>query len=129
MGTILKVLVAIPAILFTVFGLRWAVDPGGAATQFGMPLLEGLGLSTQAGDLTAFFLGLGVFIFAGLITENRAWLQAAATLLGLTAIFRTLAWLVHGAAFAPDMIAPEVIFSLLLFFAASRLPAPRTGDH
>ena len=28
MGTILKVLVAIPAILFTVFGLRWAVDPG-----------------------------------------------------------------------------------------------------
>ena len=67
MGTILKFLVAIPAILFTAFGLRWAVDPGGAATQFGMPLLDGLGLSTQAGDLTAFFLGLGIFIFAGLI--------------------------------------------------------------
>lgn len=56
MGTILKVLVAIPAILFTVSGLRWAVDPGGAATQFGMPLLEGLGLAAQAGDLTAFSL-------------------------------------------------------------------------
>ena len=28
MGTILKVLVAIPAILFTVFGLRWAVAGG-----------------------------------------------------------------------------------------------------
>ena len=37
MGTILKVLVAIPAILFTVFGLRWAVDPGGALPQQSLP--------------------------------------------------------------------------------------------
>ncbi len=125
MGKVLTGLVAIPAVIFTVTGLQWALNPGAAAAQFGMPLLEGLGLSSQVGDLTAFFLGLGVFIIAGVITENRAWLQAAATLLGLTAIFRVVAWLVHGAAFAPDMIAPEVIFSLLLFFAASRLPAPR----
>ena len=55
MNKILRVVVALPAILFVVMGLRWVVAPAGIAPEFGMPLLQGLGLSTQIGDLGAFF--------------------------------------------------------------------------
>ena len=47
MNKILKVIVAVPAILFLIIGLRWLVAPAGVAGEFGMPLLDGLGRSTQ----------------------------------------------------------------------------------
>jgi hypothetical protein len=43
-------------------------------------------------------------------------------MLALTAVFRILAWLLHDAALALDMIIPEVVIASLLLFAASRLP-------
>ena len=46
---------------------------------------------------------------------------AAALLLALVAILRVLAWLFHGAALAPQMIAVEVIVACLLLFTSSRL--------
>ena len=47
MNKILKVIVAVPAILFLIIGLRCLVAPAGVAGEFGMPLLDGLGRSTQ----------------------------------------------------------------------------------
>ena len=38
-----------------VMGLRWLVDPSGAAAGIGMPVLDGLARSSQIGDLGAFF--------------------------------------------------------------------------
>ena len=35
---ILKVVLALPAILFLSFGLRWLVDPAGIAPEFGLTL-------------------------------------------------------------------------------------------
>ncbi len=124
MGNILKVTVAIPGVLFVVLGLRWLVDPAGMADELGMPLLDGLGRSTQIGDLGAFFLVGGAMMLLGIITQRREWFTAPAMLLGCTAVFRILAWLVHDAALAVPQIAIEVVVAVLLLFAASR-----AGQH
>ena len=85
-----------------------------------MPLLEGLGLSTQIGDLGAFFTAAGLMVLLGLWTGNKTWLLAPALLLGFTAIFRTLAWALHSASFAGPQIAIEVVLTVLLLVVANR---------
>lgn len=122
MNKILRVVVALPAILFVVTGLRWLINPAGVAPEFGLILLDGVGRSSQIGDMAAFFMSLGIFILMGLVTEKRSWFYPAIILLSLTAIFRILAWLLQDAALALNLIAPEVIIAGLLVFAASRLP-------
>jgi hypothetical protein len=119
--TFFRVMVALPAILFVVMGLRWAVDPTGAATGLGMILMEGVGLSSQIGDLGSFFLGMGIMMLLALITAKRIWFQAPALLLALTAVFRLLAWLVHDAALALDMIVVELVVATIMILASSRL--------
>ena len=121
MNKILRVIVALPGILFVVTGLRWLVDPSAAAAQLGMPLLDGVGRSSQIGDMSGFFLTLGIVILIALITSKRSWYYPAIILLVITAIGRVLAWLVHDAALAVDMIAPEVIIACLLLFASRKL--------
>ena len=121
MNKILRVIVALPGILFVVTGLRWLVDPASAAAQFGMPLLDGLGRSSQIGDMASFFLTLGMLILIALITAKRVWYYPAIMLLVFTAVSRILAWLIHGAAPAVEMIAPEIIIACLLLFASRRL--------
>jgi hypothetical protein len=121
MNKVLRVIVALPGILFVVTGLRWLVDPASAAGQFGMPLLDGLGRSSQIGDMASFFLTLGSLILIAVITARRVWYYPAIMLLGFTAFGRILAWLIHDAAPAVEMIAPEIIIALLLVFASRRL--------
>ena len=121
MNKLLKVVVALPGILFVVTGLRWLVDPASAAAQFGMPLLDGLGRSSQIGDMASFFLTLGMLILIALITAKRVWYYPPIMLLGFAAIARILAWLIHDAAPAVEMIAPEIIIACLLLFASRRL--------
>jgi len=120
MNKILKVVVALPAILFIVIGLRWLVEPAGVAAELGMPLLDGLGRSTQIGDLAAFFIGAGIMILLGIVSQNRTWFQAPALVLALTATFRLVAWLVHDASFAAEQIAVEIVVAGLLLYAASK---------
>ena len=122
MNKILHVIVALPGILFVVTGLRWLVDPLAAATQLGMPLLDGVGRSSQIGDMAGFFLTLGMLILIALITAKRVWYYPPIILLSITAIGRIVAWLIHDAAFALEMIGPEVIIAGLLLFASTRLP-------
>jgi hypothetical protein len=121
MNKAVKVVACLPAILFALMGVRWLADPGGAAASLGMPLLEGLGRSTQIGDLSAFFVTASVLILLGVFTGKREWLYAPALLLGSTAIFRTVAWAAHGAAFATSAIVVEVVSTGILLFAASRI--------
>ena len=121
MKTLLRVLVTLPAVLFVVTGLRWIIDPEGAATGLGMTLLEGVGRSSQIGDVGALFLSMGSMMLLALITARRSWFYAPALMLSLVAVLRILAWLVHGAALALDMIVVEVLVASLLIFAASRL--------
>ncbi|MFT6431216.1 MAG: hypothetical protein ACJAXR_003119 [Halopseudomonas sp.] len=125
---ILRVIVALLGVLFVLIGLRWLIDPSSAAVQLGMPLLDGLGRSTQIGDFSAFFLTLGTFILIALITSKRVCYYPAIMLLGIAAVGRILAWLIHDAALAIDMIVPEIVIASILLFAARRLTVSSPGQ-
>ncbi len=122
MNKVLRVLVLLPAILFLVTGLRWLVAPAGVAPTFGLTLEQGVGLSSQVGDMSAFFLTLASCMLIALISGRRSWYYPAIMLLSITAVGRVLAWLVHDATFALDLIATEVIVSVILLVASRRLP-------
>ena len=121
MNKVLKALVILAAILFIVNGVRWIVAPAGIAPMFGLDLATGIGLSSQVGDLSAFFLTLGACMLIAVITGQKSWYYPAIMLLTLTAVGRILAWLVHGAAFAGDLIFVEVVVSIILIIASRRL--------
>ena len=121
---LLRGLATLCGLLMVVMGLNFILDPAAAVAQLGMPLLPGdQGRSTQLGDLTAFFLSMGAMILLGTWTGNRTWLYAAVMLMGGTALFRTLAYALHGADFATQEIVVEVISSIILLLMASKLPA------
>ena len=122
-NTAIKLLVLLLGILFLVTGLRWLLAPAGIAPDFGLTLGTGIGLSSQVGDMSAFFLTLGVCMLMGLTTRRSIWYYPPIMLLSLTAVGRVLAWLIHDAALATQLIAPEVIVSLVLLFASRRLPS------
>ncbi|MDZ7781621.1 MAG: hypothetical protein U5K56_01275 [Halioglobus sp.] len=117
----LKVLAALASILLLVSGLRWLIDPAGAAAGLGMPLLEGVGRSTQIGDLTAFFVVAGGFGLLGVLRGNGSLLYTPAALVGAAALFRILATVLHDAALATQMIAVEAVMLVVFFAAAQRL--------
>ncbi len=121
---ILRAIVCIPATIFIVTGLQFLLDPAAAVKQFGMPLLDGVGRSSQIGDMAGFFLTCGLCVLIAVSTGKRMWFYPAAMLTSITAMGRILAWLLHDAALAINLIAPEIIFTALFLFAASRLPAP-----
>ena len=123
MNIALRAIVLLCGVLFITTGLRWLLAPAGIAPEFGLVLSTGVGLSSQIGDLSAFFLTLGVCILMGLTTQRTIWYYPPIILLSLTAVGRVLAWLLHDAALATDLIAPEVIIALILLIASRRLPA------
>jgi len=108
---------------FVLQGLVWLADPARAAAGLGMPLLEGVGRSTQIGDFAAFFLAIGATSLAGARPGRARLLLVPAGLLGAAAAGRTLAWAGHGAAFATTFVAVELAAAALLVVAARRLDA------
>ena len=124
MNVALRAIVLLCGVLFIITGLRWLLAPAGVAPEFGLVLSTGVGLSSQIGDMSAFFLTLGVCILMGLIIQRAIWYYPPIILLSLTAVGRLLAWLLHDAALAMNLIAPEVIVALILLIASRRLPAP-----
>ena len=120
MNRILGLLVLLPAILFVVTGVRWLVAPAGIAPEFGLVLGEGLGLSSQVGDMSGFFLTLGICMLAALVSGRRTWYYPAVLLLSLTAMRRIVAWLLHDAALAPQIVV-EILVAVILVIASRRL--------
>ena len=122
MNRLLKLLVALPAILFLVTGLRWLVAPAGVAPQFGLTLEHGVGLSSQVGNMFSFFVLLGICMLTALVSGRRNWFYPPIILLSLTAVGRVLAWLLHDAALVVDLVIPEVIVAVILLVASRHLP-------
>ena len=122
MNKVLKLLVLLPAILFVVTGIRWLVAPAGVAPGFGLTLEEGLGLSTQVGDMAGFFLTLGSCMLIAIVSERRSWFYPPMMLLAITALGRILAWLLHDATLAGSQIMVELVVAFILLVASRRLP-------
>ena len=68
-----------------------------------------------------FFVFLVVMCLMGAITKIGHYLHSAGLLLLLAAIFRTLAWVVHGADLATTFIVFEVTCAVLLFFSGTKI--------
>lgn len=118
-----RILVSLLGVMFALQGVGWLALPARAAEGLGMPLLDGVGRSTQIGDFAAFFLAIGATALAGARPGRARLLLVPAGMLAAAAIARTLAWLVHGAAFAAAFVAIEVAAAALLATAATRLDA------
>jgi hypothetical protein len=121
MKKVLTAVLGFFAVLFVSYGVRWLAFPGGIAPDFGFQLGDGLGLSSLLGDLGAFFLTLGLCLAAALLTGRRLWFYPPAMLLLFAALGRTLAWLLHGAAFAVPMIVVELLVGGLILLGARTL--------
>ncbi len=116
----IQIFIALPGVLMGISAVGWLVGPKGAAEGLGMPLLDGVARSTQIGDMTAFFTGLCAMVLLGAIRKNATWLAAAAIVLGGAAIFRTTAWMFHGADLATQFIVPELVLTAILSFGVYR---------
>ena len=123
-----KIPAAIVALAMGISAINWLVNPAAAAQSLGMPLLQDLGLSSQVGDFSAFFVGTTVFCLLGLIRNNPTWLYSAALMLGLAAVFRTTAWLFHGATLASALIAVEIVLAGLVLLSARLMAKPQTSN-
>ncbi len=121
MGIAWKLAAGVPALLFICVGLAWWIVPGFISAQLGMPLLNGVGLSTQIGDLASFFLTLGSCILIGLASGNRVWLYPSIMLLSFATVGRILAWLIHGATLTVEMIAVEWITIAVLILVSREM--------
>ena len=120
----IQIFVALPGVMMGLQAISWLMDPKGAAEGLGMPLLDGVARSTQIGDMTSFFVALFVMVLLGAIRKNATWLGAAAMVLGGAAIFRTTAWMFHGAELATQFIVPEVVLAAVLCFGVYRYSRP-----
>ena len=116
----IQIFIALPGVLMGISAIGWLVGPKGAAEGLGMPLLDGVARSTQIGDMTAFFTGVCAMVLLGAIRKNATWLAAAAIVLGGAAIFRTTAWMFHGADLATQFIVPELVLTAILSFGVYR---------
>lgn len=121
-NTVVKLLVMLAAILFLVMGVRWLVAPAGVAPDFGLTLSDGIGLSSQIGNMAGFFLLLGSCMLIALISGHRSWYYPPMMLLAITALGRTVAWLLHDATLAVSQIMTEVVVAIFLLLASRRLP-------
>jgi|TARA_B100000767_G_scaffold205439_1_gene192232 hypothetical protein len=121
MKNVLRIVAGLVGILFFLNGLQWIISPANVAESLGMPLLEGVGLSTQIGDLGSFFITVGAMTFIGAITTIRHWFYAPSMLLLVAALYRTLSTLLYGAPFVMSAIVVEVSVGLFLIFTGSRI--------
>ena len=123
MKNVLRVIAGLAGALFFLNGLRWIINPASIAESLGMPLLQGVGLSTQIGDLGSFFITVGAMTLIGAITTSRHWFYAPSMLLLVAALYRTLSTVLYDAPFVISAIVVEVSLGLFLIFAGSRISA------
>jgi len=121
MKNVLRVIAGLVGILFFLNGLQWIISPANVAASLGMPLLDGVGLSTQIGDLGSFFITVGAMTLIGAITTTRHWFYAPSMLLLVAALYRTLSTILYGAPFVMSAIIVAISVGLFLIFAGSRI--------
>lgn len=105
----LRIAAIILTLPLALIALRWVVDPLGAAQGLEMTLLEGAARNSQIGDTTAVFFGMGFLSLYGILKEKRDFLYAATFMIGVVAVARILAGIVHDAPTIWLFVVIEVI--------------------
>ena len=104
MLSLLRIITAVSGLGLFLIGVIWWLQPATAAEMLGASLLDGTGRSTQIGDFSSFFFSVTLFCFLGAYLKQAQWLISGAIILGSAVLFRSLAWIAHGADFATDFI-------------------------
>jgi hypothetical protein len=115
---VIKIIAAVPGIPMLVNALLFIAQPERVTADLGMPLLEGVGLSTQLADLGAFFTFSAFLIFYGVLKSKGECLRIVALLIGLAAFLRIVAWAVNDAALASALIGAEILLVVWLWLSA-----------
>ncbi len=118
---ILRFLVALLALSFTVLGLAFWVAPAQAAARFGLEAIGTAGLAAVRADLGGLFVGLGLLCAAGARTQRRSWLVATALLLAGIVLGRCCGWILDGRVGAglPELAVELGALALLVGYAMS----------
>ena len=66
--TLFKIIAIVPGIPLLVNALLFIVKPSAVVADLGMPLLDGIGRSTQLADLGAFFAFSAVILYMALLS-------------------------------------------------------------
>ena len=123
-----RIMAGLVGLLMALSAFGWMTDPESAAANLGMQLLDGMGRSTQIGDFTAFFVTAAILPLYGAWRQEAQWLIAPALLLGCAALFRTIAWLVHGADLATVTIIAELVMAALLIASSFLMRKSTTSE-
>jgi hypothetical protein len=127
--TLFKIIAIVPGIPLLVNALLFIVKPSAVVADLGMPLLDGIGRSTQLADLGAFFAFSAVIIIYGVIKSKSGLLRLAALLLGMAAVLRVFAWVAHGADLATSLIAAEAVLVVWLVASAAYMDKLALSSH
>lgn len=118
MDSILRMLSVLAALPIFGNGIMFMYDPETAARQLGMPLLEGMGRSTQIGDFGSFFLCSSIAALFGAWNRSPLMLYMAALLIGGAAVCRMIASALHDAPFATAFIVVELVLAAIWVVSA-----------
>lgn len=118
MHIVFRILSILVAIFFSLTTFNWIFDPAVAAQSLGMELLTGSAASTQIGDIGALFFSSALLIWWAQLPGKSQWFYAPALMIGLTAVMRTLAWLLGNADFLVAMVVGEIIIVVILVVSA-----------
>jgi hypothetical protein len=111
----------LPAVFFLLTGYRWLVSPEDAASVLMMPLLKGVALSSQMGDIGGMFLAMGLLTTGAAVYRKGDWLMSVSIILACIAIFRLLSYTLHGAALVRQMVVFEIVLSIWFGIASRKL--------
>lgn len=128
-STLVRALVSLVALSFTVLGLAVWVSPERAASRFALDAIGTGGFNTVRADLGGLFLGVALLAGAAAFSRRRVFASAAQLVLGAVALGRIVGWTASGR-IGDDTIdlAIELAALGLLGFAGRSLEhAPSTG--
>ncbi len=124
MKTVIQCLAALPGVVLLLIGISILTQPEQGLDGLGLAMQSGLGLSTQIGDMAAFFFGTSIFIFYGAFRPLSGAAYAGALMLILAALFRLVATL-HGAPVGTQFIVFEVVSAIWIVALNYYLRRPR----
>ena len=113
-ATVVKIIAVIPGLPLLMNAILFVVDPAKVTADLGMPLLDGLGRSTQLADLGALFLFGAILDFLWCFQIRRFVSSHRRLLLGLIAVLRVVAWGVNGAELATMLIITKLVLVIWL---------------
>ena len=95
---VVRFLAFIPFILFSSSAVTWVFDPMLASSSFGFDFqsLSDFGKNTLIRDMTAFFLGVSIFMLLGIVSLNPIWFFAVAIMMGCAFVFNLVAVYSYG---------------------------------